>query len=343
MLNKIKRKYSTKDKLSVFEGYDQKHAIPLVSSGADPWVTYKDGWYYYCRVLDDWQIVVNKVKRFQDIGKHNHVVWQHPSKSPDVEVWAPELHYLQGKWYIYVTMGKFKNHRMYALEAKTDDPQGEYLLKSKLTDPTDNWAIDGTVLEHNDNLYFIWSGWRDEMYGVQHLYIATMSNPWTISSRRHLMASPEYDWEMHTKDKRAIVNEGPEVLKHNEKTFVIFSASHSVTNSYCLGQLTLVGDDPMKKGAWVKKNRPVFHRTKNVFGPGHASFIKGPDNSDWIIYHTAKYNNAGWDRQVEAQKFHWLADGSPYFGNPLPLIKGQFITTHKPTNHKLSLIYKQAT
>ena len=61
---------------------------------------------------------------------------------------------------------------------------------------TDRWAIDGTVLEaDNGALYFIWSGWPGSVDGLQNLYIAPMSNPWTISGPRVLLSTPQLSWE----------------------------------------------------------------------------------------------------------------------------------------------------
>jgi GH43 family beta-xylosidase len=292
----------------------------LVHSGADPWVVYKGGWYYYCRVVDDWQIIVNRSRRLADIGKRSHVVWEHPLRKADAEVWAPELHLVRGKWYIYFTMGRAEQHRMYVLEAQTDNPQGTYELKGKITDATDKWAIDGTVFEQNGKLYCVWSGWEgDSELEPQNLYIATMSNPWTIDSERVCIAKPQHAWEKATALGLPDVNEGPEVLQRNGKTFIIYSASHSLTDDYCLGQLTLEGANPLSEKAWIKKPQPVFYKKHNSFGPGHASFTKGWNGQDWIVYHTAKHSNAGWDRHVRAQRFTWSADGSPNFGMPLPI------------------------
>lgn len=291
----------------------------LVASGADPWVIYKDGWYYYCRVVDDWQILVNKARRLEDIGKTNHIIWEHPLRDAAAEVWAPELHFLRGKWYIYFAMGAGEAHRTYALEAVTDDPQGAYELKAKVSDQTDKWSIDATVLELNDNLYMIWSGYEGDKVGDQSLYIAPMSDPWTISGPRICISQPDLPWEKASSSDLYNVNEGPEVLKHDGNIYIIYSASHSLTNEYCLGQLTLQGSDPLIASNWVKRPDPVFAQTSDVFGPGHASFTKAKDGSDWIIYHSARYSNAAWDRQVQAQRFGWSSDGAPDFNAPLPV------------------------
>lgn len=232
--------------------------------------------------------------------------------------WAPELHFVEGHWYIYFTMGAGAAHRMYVLQATTDDPQGDYEFKGKITDPTDKWAIDGTVLQLRGHLYFVWSGWEGDIDVQQNLYIAPMSNPWTISGERLLISSPSLTWEKSTREGLCQVNEGPQILQHNGRTFIVYSASHSVTDDYCLGMLTLVGDDPLQPGSWEKSPLPLFAKSSTVFGPGHASFVKARNGDDWIVYHAARTSGAGWDRQVMAQKFMWDESGMPVFGQPLP-------------------------
>jgi GH43 family beta-xylosidase len=83
--------------------------------------------------------------------------------------------------------------------------------------------------------------------------------------------------------------------------------------------LTLRGGDLADPKSWIKTTKPVFASTEDVFGPGHASFTTSPDGSQpWIVYHSARFSGAGWDRVIDTQPFRWRSDGSPDFGRPLP-------------------------
>lgn len=292
---------------------------PIVGSGADPWVIFWENNYYYCR-SDKGGIYISQSKRLQDIGAVPEVkIWTPPEDTPYSRgIWAPELHCLD-KWYIYFAAddGNNANHRMYVLEGDSQNPQGLYTLKGKIAAPTDRWAIDGTVLVMDDgSMYFVWSGWEGFENIQQNLYIAPMNTPWSISGDRVCISTPEYGWE---KVGTPYVNEAPQVLKKDGRLYIIYSASGSWTDDYCLGQLTYVDGDILKKESWVKKSTPVFSKTPEVFGPGHACFVKSPDGTqDWIVYHAAKYRGAGWDRDIRAQGFTWNDDGSPNFGVPIP-------------------------
>jgi GH43 family beta-xylosidase len=296
---------------------DQKNV--LVADGEDPWVISHEKYLYYCTVnRGKKEILVSKFKELKDMATAPMIkVW--PGENDNVldfiEIWSPELQFLDGKWYIYFALydGINASERMYVLEGTSTDPQGEYAFKGKLEIPTDRWAIDGSVLEtEQGEKYFIWSGWEGFTNSSQNIYIAKISNPWTITSDRVCISRPEYEWE---KQGYPYVNEGPQALVRNGKIFIIYSASGSWTDDYCLGQLTYVGGDVLSPSSWKKEPQPVFSKTDSIFAPGHASFVRIKDE-DWIIYHAARSSHAGWARQIRSKNFTWNDDGSPNFGKP---------------------------
>ncbi|RCH55100.1 hypothetical protein DJ568_07875 [Mucilaginibacter hurinus] len=304
---------------------------PVMGSGADPWVVQRNGWYYYTKTTGG-DVQIWKTKRMSKLkSTWSRVAWTPPKgQMYSNNLWAPEMHYLDGKWYIYVAAdnGNDGNHRMYVIENPSDDPtMGTWTLKGKITDPSDIWAIDGTVFEHEGKRYFIWSGWRFQngsQSGIQQLYIAEMSNPWTITGERHMISEPTYDWE-----KVGLVNEGPEILKNAAgDVFLIYSASGCWTDEYKLGMMKLTGTDPLQQDSWTKNSTPVFQKNiaNSVFAPGHNGFFKSPDGKeDWIIYHAnaAAGQGCGGSRSTRMQPFRWNEDGTPNFGTPKPITEAQ--------------------
>ncbi|QKJ33155.1 glycoside hydrolase family 43 protein [Mucilaginibacter mali] len=306
---------------------------PVLPTGPDPWVTYKDGFYYYTNStgnrLDIW-----KTKTIAALATATHkTVWKPPVNTAySKDLWAPELHFLQGKWYMYFAAddGHNAQHRMYVIENSSADPlEGEWVLKGQVADESNKWAIDGSVFESRGQLYMIWAGWEGDANGQQNIYIAKMKNPYTISSERVKISSPEFEWEkfgdLHDANNppHVNVNEGPEILKHGNQIFLIYSASGCWTDHYALGMLSAkVSADLMDPKSWKKSEKPVFETSKenSVYAPGHNSFFKSPDGrEDWIIYHANPGPGCGCgnQRSPRIQKFGWKKDGSPDFGIPV--------------------------
>lgn len=311
-----------------------KFSNPLMPSGADPWSIYKDGYYYYTNTLGN-RIDIWKTKNLAALGKAERTtIWTPPAGTLySKDVWAPEIHFLQGKWYVYFAAddGKNENHRLYVLENTSADPMtGTWTFKGKISDATDKWAIDGSVMEINKTLYMVWSGWEGDENGQQNIYIARLKNPWTVESTRVKISTPEYEWERHgdipndpNNPPHVNVNEGPQFLLHGEKLFVIYSASGCWTDFYTLGMLsTTTSQDLLAENSWKKSDKPVFQPsvTNNVFAPGHNSFFKSPDGKeDWILYHANDQagQGCGRHRSPRMQKFTWSKDGTPMFGEPV--------------------------
>ncbi len=300
---------------------------PIVRSRdtADPWLTYRNGYYYFTftvgRSIEVWR---SSSITGLDAGK-KVTVWRAPATGPNSQhVWAPEIHFLNGRWYIYYTAtdGPDPNRRQFILEATTSDPQGPYRDLGQLVVPyEDEYAIDGSVFQAKRGaLYFMWSGREKSERGPQNLYIAPMISPTKISGRRVKLSTPTYAWEKVGWG----VNEGPEMLQRNGKSFIIYSASGGTTPDYCLGMLTNTDGNLLRAESWTKSATPVFKQYEGpdgvVYTPGHNGFCKSPDGKeDWIIYHGKNNKDGTWGgRTARAQRFTWNADDTPNFGHPIP-------------------------
>ncbi|WP_435011427.1 family 43 glycosylhydrolase [Tundrisphaera lichenicola] len=294
----------------------------LAPDGADPWVFRAEDGFYYASTSTGGSISILRSRTLSGLGGgERKVAWTPPAQGPtSKELWAPELHQLDGKWYIYVAAddGENANHRMYALENPSKDPfEGEFTLKAKVFDPAeDRWAIDGTAFRAGGRLYFVWSGWEGFENVAQNLYIAPMENPWTLAGPRVLISKPDLPWER--RGGPPSINEGPEALIKGDTIHIVYSAAGSWTDHYCLGLFTSRLDrDLLDPRSWTKRETPAFESGNGVLAPGHGSFTRSPDGrEDWLVYHAARYPGAGWTRLVRAQPFTWSPDGTPLFGQP---------------------------
>lgn len=301
-----------------------------VWDGADPWMLKHRDDYISCFKVKN-SIVVSKSKRMTIRGEMKSI-WSAPSTGWNRAcVWAPEIHFIDNRWYVYYAAGAsdppFIFQRTGVLRSRTEDVFSDYedlgmlFTGDKPDIPSSNiWAIDMTILEHEEKLYAIWSGWiKNETTDAtrQHLYISEMKNPFTMKGRRVKISSPIENWET---GGPLDLNEGPEILKKDANVFIVYSCRESWLVDYRLGMLQLIDPegDLLNPANWVKKG-PVFTGNSGVFGVGHCSFVKSPDNKeDWIVYHSKKNSTPGWERDVRMQPFSWNVDGTPNFGSAVP-------------------------
>lgn len=317
---------------------------PTLYHANDPWVIQGDGCYYWCYgngsgVSITRSETLTGLAAAKELSANNKLV---PALPAQTEIWAPELHHYQEHWYIFYAADYDSDntlHRMYAVRSKTDDPLGDWEEPVKLELPEDQWAIDGTFFEYADGrIFFIWSGWRTQSEGSsiwkQYLYICELEpgNPTKVKedTKRVMISKPQYYWEMTELPQ----NEGPAVLVSPEGTYYcMYAGNYSKSNEYVVAALRLTGD-PMDAQAWEKFSKPILrsNEEEELYAPGHASFTKSPDGTeDWIVYHSAKASNSGWDRNGRIQKITWVNDtptiseGMIYNDEVIPLPSGEAV------------------
>lgn len=308
---------------------------PVVIQRADPWIhKHTDGYYYFVASVPAYnRIEIRRAKTIQGLSfAPPRTVWfKHETGEMSKLIWAPELHFIQGKWYIYfaatdteeIIDGLF-THRMYVIENDSENPMDQnWVEKGQVKTHLDSFSLDATTFEHQNELYYVWAQKDPEIRGNSNLYIAKMENPWTLKGEPVLLTKPEFDWET----VGFWVNEGPAILKKNGRIFLTYSASATDEN-YCMGMLTAKEDaDLLESSSWIKSPTPVFKSDMetNQFGPGHNSFTVSEDGKeDILIYHCRDYTEIVGDplydpnRHTKAQVIHWNEDGTPNFGKPVP-------------------------
>jgi GH43 family beta-xylosidase len=269
------------------------------SKTRDPFIIKHNGMYYEIFTHDC--LVLSMVCSETIEGLENatpKVVWTPDKEEYSKELWAPELHILDGKCYIYVACddGDNYHHRMYVLENNSNNPMDTYHVHGMLSDSTNKWAIDGNLIEYNGELLYFWSGWEGERNVRQNIYVAKMSDPFTISSERVMISTPTYDWEKiactpEDEEGAPFINEGPFAFYHNNELYLAYSGSGSWDIGYCIAFLKLTGNDPLDANNWYKFDKPVLSCNDIVKGAGHCSIID--DNGKKLVFFH------GWDVNCE--------------------------------------------
>lgn len=301
---------------------------PILLQRADPWVyKHTDGYYYFTASVPEFdRIEIRRAATIQGLGTADPVtVWHKHNEGPmSANIWAPEIHHMDGSWYIYFAAGHSEEHfriRSYVLENSSPNPlEGEW-VERELQVHWDSFTLDVTTFEHHGTRYLVWAQGHPDIPGNSNLYIAPLTNPWTIASAPVLLTKPELPWEI----KGYLVNEGPAVLKRNGRIFISYSAS-ATNHHYCMGLLTASeNSDLLNPASWTKSPAPVFQScdTAGQYGPGHNSFTVSEDGTeDIFVYHARNYKDIEGEplfdpnRHTRAQVLRWNDDGTPNFGTP---------------------------
>jgi len=118
----------------------------------------------------------------------------------------------------------------------------------------------------------------------------------------------------------AAVNEGPNPLYHDGRTWLSFSASWCGTATYALGLLAYDSSgDPLQASSWTKSG-PAFSAANSNYGTGHNCFFSSPDGTEvWNAYHatTNAAGSCGGDRYTMAQIVNFDGRGNPDLGIPI--------------------------
>ncbi|ADH97880.1 glycoside hydrolase family 43 protein [Salisediminibacterium selenitireducens] len=315
------------------QSYDYKN--PVIEQRADPWMyKHTDGYYYFTASVPEYdRIEVRRAKTIEGLkGATPAVVWRKYDEGPlSANIWAPEIHYIDGAWYIYFAAARTTetdnglfDHRMYALACQSNNPvEGTWEEKGQVKSKWESFCLDATVFEHKGDHYYVWAQKDPDIEGNSNMYIDKMVNPWTLKGDQVMISQPEYEWEK----VGFYVNEGAAVIKRNGKIFMTFSGS-ATDHNYRMGLLYADEEsDLLNPSSWHKLDKPVFATSEEngQYGPGHNSFTTSEDGEkDLLVYHARNYKEIDGDplydpnRHTRVQAFEWDENGFPVFEKPVP-------------------------
>lgn len=308
-------------------GFSQpEYNNPIAEQRADPWV-YKtaDGTYYFIATAPEYdRIILRKANTINGIKDADEkVIWTKHTEGPmSHHIWAPELHLVDGKWYIYFAAseaGDIWKIRMWALSNDSRDPmKGTWKEEGQIKTKTESFSLDATSFEHKGKRYLIWAQDVPDNDSGTALVMSEMSGPTTLTGPEVIITKPKFSWERIKYN----VNEGPAVIKRNGRIFVTYSAS-ATNHNYCVGLLWIDENvDLLNPENWHKSPGPVFYSNDEVnrFGPGHNSFTVAEDGETIVmIYHARDYKEIeGFEledpnRATRARPVRWTETGFPDF------------------------------
>lgn len=305
---------------------------PFILQRADPYMyKHTDGTYYFTASVPEYdRIVLRGAKTIKGLKQaEEHVLWRkHEEGEQSIHIWAPELHYLYGEWYIYYAAGDAADIckiRPYVLHCKGQNPLEDEWEELGMMQAADDdefsfhaFSLDATVFENKGEYYWIWAEKTGVGKQISNLYIARLEAPNKLATVQVLLTTPDYAWER----EGFWVNEGPAILKHEGRIYLTFSAS-ATGSCYCMGMLYAdEEEDLLDPHVWTKVKVPVLatDEEKGIYGPGHNSFVKAEDDmTDLCVYHARQYDEIEGDslydpnRHAMIMQVQYNEDGFPVF------------------------------
>ncbi len=181
---------------------------PLALQRADPYLYKHNGKYYFTATCPQYdRIEIRCADTVNGIATAPaRTVWtRHLSGIMAAHIWAPEIHYIMGKWVIYFAAGERPDIwkiRPYALICKGDDPMTDAweegsMMQAAEGDPYSftDFSLDMTVFEHRGTWYTVWAQKVGTVSGISNLYIAELETPTQLRTIQVLLATPDYPWE----------------------------------------------------------------------------------------------------------------------------------------------------
>ena len=315
----------------------------FIEDRADPYIVLgEDGYYYFTASYPMYgatdaqgydRIVLRRATTIEGLKTaEEKVVWDESESNISHRfIWAPEMHYIGGKWYLYYAASSSSSNtwaiNCHVLMCTGDDPYNDSWEEKGKFQAADgdnvsftDFSLDMTYFECNGKSYVIWA----QKVGTSNLYMAEVDpeEPWKTTTPAMLLTKPEYYWECVTFP----VNEGPSVIIHGGKVIVAYSAS-ATGPEYCIGYMYADENaDLMDINSWTKQTTPALTSEDLVdeYGPGHNSFTKDEKGDYIFVYHSRSKEcyegNCGYGsqdplydpcRSARIRKVQWDENGLP--------------------------------
>ncbi len=243
----------------------------VIINAADPDIIYHEGYYYMYVTGDHYPVY-----RSADLAKWEYVGVSLPEVSWNIDkryMWAPDVEYINGKFYMAVSMGEAG----FGI-AVADKPEGPFVCAGDM--PFLTKTIDGHIFVDEDGkIYLYYTSWCDgRAYGIWGVEMESdcLTPKWDTEK---LIFTPTEPWEK-TMNMGSIV-EAPYMLKKEGVYYLVYSGSNYQAD-YAVGYAT--STNPLE-GFKKSEYNPILRGTADTRGTGHCSIIETPTGGMVMVYH----------------------------------------------------------
>jgi arabinan endo-1,5-alpha-L-arabinosidase len=239
--------------------------------------------------------------------------WAQPGRTwgPDAAVMADGVHYD-----LYYTAWSRATGQEAVGVATATNPAGPYTAVGSaplVAQYNIGGAIDPSVFTATSGIrYLVWKNDGNSMGIDTQIFVQQLSSDGLslVGSATSLIRQDQ-PWE-------GSVVEGPNLIQHNGKYYLFYSANAYNTAAYAEGYA--VSNSIF--GPYTKPGGPLVATENGVIGPGGGRVVTGPDGNTWMLYHSWENNFAY--RSMSIDRLDWNGDvpvlrGPSRAGQPVPV------------------------
>lgn len=231
-------------------------------------------------------------------------------------LWAPEVSYYGGRFYLYYSCGDETN--MQIRVAVADHPAGPFRDSGhRLT--AEPFAIDPHVFADADGARYLF--YATDYLDHSHVGTGTardrLLDPFTLAGQPVPVTRARHPWQVYDPSRAAKGGvrwhtvEGPFVLSHKGRYYQMFSGGNWQNPSYGVSYAVserVDGADEWAQSADGVAVLPILRTVPGqVIGPGHNSVVRGPDNRErYCVYHRWALDGSG--RVMAVDPLDWAGE-----------------------------------
>jgi len=246
---------------------------------------------------------------------------------PDADLWAPEVHYLNGKYYLYFTVNEVAEGGTAIGVATSDSPAGPWTVEDKpvveahaapCCAGSKRWVFDAYVLEEGGKKYMYYGSYFG---GIS---IRALSDD-------GLTTDPTTQQDIIIPDRY----EGA-VIRKRDDFYYLFASASNCCNGPLTGYSVFVGRSKSPFGPFIDRDgvslgvsrvggTPVLQQNGNRWvGSGHNSIVTDFGGQDWVFYHAIDQTDPYLDPSSDPafdEKRHVLMDPLDWIDG-WPVVRG---------------------
>ncbi len=240
------------------------------------------------------------------------------------QYWAPEVALSDGVFYMYYSADGIEGRDHQLRVATSVHPTGPFIDTGSVLTPGTPFSIDAHPFQAPNGTWYLFYAQDfltldgDNRVGTG-IVVDQMRDMVTLEGKPRVVVRPHSDWQLF-EARREIYGgvfdwhtiEGPALRTQNGRYFCFYSGGAWHSNTYRVSYV--IAEHPLGPYCRPAHEAQLLKSVPGkVIGPGHNSFVMGPDGFEYIVYHAWPPDMSA--RLMRIERLLWR-DGNPVIEGP---------------------------